>query len=161
MMLPRISALMIALLISGCVTVSDRPSSERQKYSHVIGWVHAGCLAIHNDELNPGDKIRLHSADRRDITQTARISHRARSGEECMALRPERKDINLLTGASFYVIAATNAPELAVATTGDPGLTYRYCLGNKGVTFMADDGEKNVWQGYYFTAQPQPSRCSR
>ena len=152
-----------ALSLSACVTVSDIQGSERAEVSQHIGWVHANCLAIQNTGLKPGEKITLHSADRRDIRQQAKIVSRTNDAQSCAALRPDRRDINLLTGASFYIISANNPPELAIATTSDApgGLSFRYCFGNKGVTFMAADGNENVWQGYYFTAAPQPQACSK
>lgn len=151
------------LSLSACVTVTDIQGSERAEVSQHIGWVHANCLAIQNKDLQPGDRLTLHSADRQGLTQVARIATRTRDAQSCMPLRPDRRDINLLTGATFYLINASNAPELAVATTsGAPGgLDYRYCFGNKGVTFMGSDGATRIWEGYYFTAAPQPQACSK
>lgn len=149
-----------------------------------IGWLHGSCLAVKMADLKKGTKLTIISLGKPQALSEAEIVQRTESGEECYALRQERKDINLSEGNMFYLVAsASKVPlELAIGIVGmKAGFTttdgsihadingdghqdyFTECATSEGVRFNVWSGSpfkgKALWSAYYYLGYDTEPDC--
>jgi len=149
-----------------------------------IGWLHGNCLAIKTLGLKRGTKLIIIALGKPQVSLQAEIIERTDSGEECYALRQERKDINMSEGNIFYSVApASKAPlELAIGIVGlKAGFTatdgtihtdvngdgrqdyFTECSTSEGVQFNvwsdAPYKGKALWSAYYYLGYDTEPNC--
>ena len=151
-----------------------------------IGWLHGNCLAIKTLGLKRGTKLSIIALGKPQVSLQAEIIERTESGEECYALRQERKDINMSEGNIFYSVApASKAPlELAIGIVGlKAGFTatdgtihtdvngdgrqdyFTECSTSEGVQFNvwseAPYKGKALWSAYYYLGYDTEPNCPK
>ena len=149
-----------------------------------IGWLHGNCLAIKAPGLKRGTKLSVVSLGKPQASSEAEIIQRTESGEECYALRQERKDVNSSEGNVFYTVvpASKSRLELAIGIIGLKGGLkttdgtvhtdlngdghedyFTECSTSEGVQFnvWSDAPYKNkaLWSAYYYLGYDTEPNC--
>jgi len=137
--------------------VAGAGSNER------IGWLHGNCLAIKNPDITNQNALTLILLDEPQSIIKGKIIGKATTGEQCYPLLEDRRQINVDSGYSFYLIDTEKPVNLAIGVLGDDNSvsTYQfdYCTTSEGVLFSANKNGVEVWNGYYYLGYDSEATC--
>lgn len=152
-------ASLAALALAACV---EPPRSTPGAASTRFGWIDGKCIAVMAPVTGLPRTILLAPDTPGAPFATARIVAEADRQSGCTALMAERAQINWSAGHSFYVIETDRPVELAIGILDareDRSVRYDHCFTSEGVRFSVSDGQRIVWQDYYYLGYDVEPTC--
>jgi hypothetical protein len=146
------------LLIS-CSTASKHHESKMEQ---TVGWLHGNCLAIKNSHIEFPLILSIINFGAEQKHQTGTIVGQAKSQDGCYALFEDRKNVNISSGYSFYIVESNIPINFAIGflkLNNHNNFIFDYCTTSEGILFSIFKNKIKVWEGYYYLGHGSESTC--
>jgi len=173
--------ILVGILLFGCEAKNNKQSIQLDKN---IGIVHQNCLAIRNNQLKIGDKLKVIIADEKNTELNTTIMDKLEN-EKCIMLLEDRKIQNSNQGFTFYevdlgkelvlspsfAVLGNNFPSkmnaqnyLQIDLDGDDIFEFTHtCTSSEGLVFslwskLPYQSDK-LWEMYYYLGYDLEPNC--
>lgn len=158
------AAIGAALLAASCTTPSAMPEGGPVAG---FGWIDGNCIAVKSPFASLPRKVWLvteGSASQAVAVEAVARAEASAAGADsgCHALHPDRAEQNLAQGNVFYTISGFEPANFAIVALEEPeaALQYDYCFTAEGVNFSVSDGQRVVWEDYYYLGYDVEPTCN-
>ncbi len=189
-MITKLISISKPLIAASLFIFSTVIAAEEQVNVEVIenafGWISKNCIAIKNDRLESNANLLVVELDEqsgkpKQATITASISRPAKNSHECAPLKSDRREVNVSSGYSFYVLSSEKPIKLGVGLVSNKAaskdleklvqslsqntrkIIYHSCFTSEGIQFSVWEGEayqsKLIWSGYYYVGYDTDANC--
>ena len=128
-----------------------------------LGWMHGNCLAIKNPNIAIPTDITLVKLETNNTTEKGMIISKASSQEDCFPLMEDRKQINISSGYSFYLVKSLAPIDLAIGVIGEDEINvsnFSYCTTTEGIKYLIKNSSTVIWEGYYYLGYDSEVTCN-
>jgi len=153
--------LILAFLSISCGT-NNQVDNANSLLDENIGWMHGNCLAIKNDDLKESMNVRVVKLADDNVIEDAIIIRKANSAGECFPLMDDRREVNISSGYSFYLVDPTTPVDLAIAIVGEKEVdasNFDFCSTSEGIEYFMKDSSETTWEGYYYLGYGTEVTC--
>jgi hypothetical protein len=153
------SALVATFLLASC---SAYPVPLGAPQALQFGWLHGNCLAVKSPIADLPQTIYVSRDGEGGDLVEARIVSAVSADGDCQALLADRAGPNRAEGRVFYIVESLQPIDLAIAVLGKgarESLRYNQCFTSEGVNFSVSDGNRVVWEDYYYLGYDVEATC--
>jgi len=156
------SILLILASLSISCGANNQGDNANALLDENIGWMHGNCLAIKNDNLKELLNVRVVKLADENVIEDAIIIKKANSGGECFPLMDDRREVNISSGYSFYLVDPTTPIDLAIAVVGEKEVdasNFDFCSTSEGIKYFLKKSSETTWEGYYYLGYGAEVTC--